>query len=80
MKSIRFPALSLVFVILLIAFNAAANAGTATLKVDASKRAAHPIPKFITGKFAEHLGNNIYIRHGSSRPIQSRSCRMESGS
>ena len=32
----------------------------ASLKVDASKHAAYPISKNITGKFAEHLGNNIY--------------------
>jgi alpha-N-arabinofuranosidase len=36
------------------------ESGKATLKVEAAKRAAYPIPKNITGKFAEHLGNNIY--------------------
>jgi alpha-N-arabinofuranosidase len=32
----------------------------ATLKVIASSRSPNPIPPFITGKFAEHLGSNIY--------------------
>jgi len=32
----------------------------ATLRVLASQRSQYPIPPFITGKFAEHLGNNIY--------------------
>ncbi|MHB9046578.1 MAG: alpha-L-arabinofuranosidase C-terminal domain-containing protein [Pirellulales bacterium] len=35
-------------------------AQTATLRVQAGKRAAHAIPAYLTGKFAEHLGNNIY--------------------
>ena len=32
----------------------------ATLQIRPEQRAAQPIPKTITGKFAEHLGNNIY--------------------
>jgi alpha-N-arabinofuranosidase len=32
----------------------------ATLRVDAGKPAAHRIPRYITGKFCEHLGSNIY--------------------
>jgi alpha-N-arabinofuranosidase len=32
----------------------------ATLIVRAAERAPHPIPRCLTGKFAEHLGNNIY--------------------
>ncbi len=32
----------------------------ATVRIMAQKRAAHPIPAYITGKFAEHLGANIY--------------------
>jgi len=32
----------------------------ATLRIDASARAAHAIPVYITGKFCEHLGSNIY--------------------
>lgn len=32
----------------------------ATLVIRATERAAHPIPRDLTGKFAEHLGNNIY--------------------
>ena len=32
----------------------------ATVRVMASDRAAHPIPRHITGKFCEHLGSNIY--------------------
>lgn len=33
---------------------------TATLTVRAGERAAHRIPRFLTGKFCEHLGANIY--------------------
>lgn len=32
----------------------------AVLRVRANERSPYPIPKFITGKFAEHLGWNIY--------------------
>ena len=32
----------------------------ATIRVFAEERAPQPIPKYITGKFCEHLGNNIY--------------------
>ncbi len=32
----------------------------AVLRVRAAERSSHPIPRFITGKFAEHLGWNIY--------------------
>jgi len=32
----------------------------AALRVRVLERAANPIPKYITGKFAEHLGANIY--------------------
>ena len=39
---------------------AAGDAATAVLRVHANQRAAYPIPRFITGKFAEHLGHNIY--------------------
>jgi alpha-L-arabinofuranosidase len=39
---------------------AAAEPASASLRVFASDRAAQPIPRQITGKFAEHLGNNIY--------------------
>jgi hypothetical protein len=30
------------------------------LRVHAGERSPHPIPAFLTGKFAEHLGFNIY--------------------
>jgi len=32
----------------------------ATIRVFAQERAQQPIPKYITGKFCEHLGSNIY--------------------
>ena len=32
----------------------------ATLRVRARDRSPDPIPRYITGKFTEHLGNNIY--------------------
>ncbi len=32
----------------------------ARLKVRGSERGSHAIPRFMTGKFAEHLGSNIY--------------------
>ncbi len=32
----------------------------ARLEIRTAERAANPIPPFLTGKFAEHLGNNIY--------------------
>ena len=35
-------------------------AGKATVHVDVSQRGAEPIPRYLTGKFCEHLGNNIY--------------------
>ena len=36
-----------------------AKAGQAVLRVRAAERSPHPIPRHITGKFAEHLGSNI---------------------
>lgn len=36
------------------------NPAVATLRVRASQRSPHPIPRHLTGKFAEHLGWNIY--------------------
>ncbi len=36
------------------------NESTATLRVLADKQSPYRIPAFITGKFAEHLGENIY--------------------
>ena len=38
----------------------AATPRLARLQIRPEQRAAQPIPKTITGKFAEHLGNNIY--------------------
>ncbi|MFO1496875.1 MAG: hypothetical protein U1G07_00505 [Verrucomicrobiota bacterium] len=32
----------------------------ALVRVQSQQRSSHPIPRFITGKFAEHLGFNIY--------------------
>ena len=34
--------------------------GRAVIRVQTDQKSAHPIPRFITGKFAEHLGFNIY--------------------
>lgn len=39
----------------------------ATLRIQAHKRSPHNIPKYITGKFCEHLGFNIY--HGMDAQI-----------
>jgi alpha-N-arabinofuranosidase len=36
-----------------------AEAAPAVLRVNAAQRSPHPIPRYITGKFAEHLGSNI---------------------
>jgi len=36
------------------------EAGRAVLSVRAAERSPHPIPRYITGKFCEHLGSNIY--------------------
>jgi len=38
------------------------RAADATLHVRASQRSPHPVPQFLTGKFTEHLYNNVY--HG----------------
>jgi len=35
------------------------KAAQAVLRVRAAERSPHPIPRYITGKFAEHLGSNI---------------------
>ena len=48
---------SLAVLALLPAGNRAAET---TLVVHAADRASMRIPRFLTGKFAEHLGNNIY--------------------
>jgi len=32
----------------------------ASLRIHAGRQAAHPVPRYITGKFCEHLGRNIY--------------------
>src|SRR5512140_1767510 len=37
-----------------------AEPGRATLRIDATTRSDYPVSKYITGKFAEHLGANIY--------------------
>lgn len=34
--------------------------GEAVVRIDAASRASQPIPRHLTGKFAEHLGWNIY--------------------
>ena len=47
--------------------SAAAEPAQATLRVRAGERAAHPIPREMTGKFAEHLGHNIY--HGMDAQV-----------
>jgi hypothetical protein len=39
----------------------------ASLRVQADHLSAHPIPAHLTGKFAEHLGANIY--HGMDAQI-----------
>ena len=39
---------------------AGTNGTEATLRVLAGQRASYRIPRYITGKFAEHLGQNIY--------------------
>jgi alpha-N-arabinofuranosidase len=41
-------------------FHESADPASAVLRVHAGERSPHPIPAFITGKFAEHLGFNIY--------------------
>jgi alpha-L-arabinofuranosidase len=38
----------------------AAEPAPASLRIFADARAPQPIPRLMTGKFAEHLGNNIY--------------------
>jgi len=39
---------------------AAANPMEAELRIWAQDRSAYPVPKYLTGKFCEHLGSNIY--------------------
>ena len=41
-------------------FHESANPASAVLRVHAGERSPDPIPAFLTGKFAEHLGFNIY--------------------
>ena len=41
-------------------FTESEGTNNATIHVHADRRSPHPIPRFITGKFAEHLGFNIY--------------------
>ncbi|MBI4326266.1 MAG: hypothetical protein HY674_13525 [Chloroflexi bacterium] len=41
-------------------FRESKDPARATLRVRTSERSPHPIPAYITGKFAEHLGFNIY--------------------
>ena len=36
------------------------NTAKATLQIHAAKCSQYPIPRYLTGKFCEHLGNNIY--------------------
>jgi alpha-N-arabinofuranosidase len=43
----------------LVRFSLAHDPSTATLRVFAGERAQHPISRYITGKFCEHLGANI---------------------
>ena len=52
--------LLLPLVILLASIVARAAEREARVIVLADQRAAHPVPRFLTGKFAEHLGSNIY--------------------
>ena len=62
-SSIRFGQTQLTWLVLLtcVAFpGRAAEPAPATLRIFAGARAPQVIPKQITGKFAEHLGNNIY--------------------
>ena len=63
--------ISLVIVALFVWCVSKSRAGDATLKVtlriQAHKRSPHQIPKYITGKFCEHLGFNIY--HGMDAQI-----------
>ncbi len=44
----------------LFAAEALATSKEAMIRVFAQEKAPQPIPKYITGKFCEHLGNNIY--------------------
>src|SRR5262249_51380059 len=46
--------------VLIVASILQSRAATALLRVNTGQRSEFPIPKFITGKFAEHLGFNIY--------------------
>ena len=62
----------LVSCLLCLALGAVLYAGTAktshaTLRVRAGDRSPYPIPRYITGKFCEHLGFNIY--HGMDAQI-----------
>ncbi|MHB1318111.1 MAG: alpha-L-arabinofuranosidase C-terminal domain-containing protein [Anaerolineae bacterium] len=41
-------------------FDPSAASGTATLKVDVSRRGETPVSPLLFGKFCEHLGHNIY--------------------
>ncbi len=43
------------------------NSSKATLLIRAADRSPYPVPKYITGKFCEHLGSNIY--HGMDAQI-----------
>ena len=45
---------------LLRRFRALENSERATIRVLAQERSPHRVPQFLTGKFAEHLGWNIY--------------------
>ncbi len=40
--------------------NEASAAGKATIRVDVRRPGLEPIPRYLTGKFCEHLGSNIY--------------------
>jgi alpha-N-arabinofuranosidase len=46
--------------LILLALATSAIAASATLRVLADQRSPYPVPNYITGKFAEHLGSNIY--------------------
>jgi len=41
-------------------FSSSDDPSRAAVRVDASRRAADPITPYVTGKFCEHLGSNIY--------------------
>jgi alpha-L-arabinofuranosidase len=64
MHTFSFPRLATVVCLLSVVCctTVPARAADASLRVLASQRSPHPVPPLLTGKFTEHLYNNIY--HG----------------